>query len=49
MGVETGKVKLACDEKDHGSHGIEPGVPARLPFGGLEQPIDGFDEAACLT
>jgi hypothetical protein len=22
---------------------------ARLPFGGSEQPIDGFDEAGCLT
>jgi hypothetical protein len=24
MRVESRKVKLACDEEDHGSHGIEP-------------------------
>jgi AIPR protein len=47
--VEGSKVELARDEKDHGPHGIEPGVPARLAFGGLEQPIDGLDEPACLT
>jgi hypothetical protein len=41
MGVEGGKVKLACEKKDHSSHSIEPGVSTRLPFGGLEQPVDG--------
>jgi hypothetical protein len=49
MRIESSKVKVACDEKDYGSHGTEPGVPASLAFRGLKQPVYGFDLATCLT
>src|SRR5215475_11106621 len=49
MGVEGGELQFSRDEEDHGLHGLESGVSARLSFGGLEQSVNGFDEAACLT
>ena len=30
-------------------HGLEAGVTARFSFGGLEQAVEGFDEAAGLA
>src|SRR5215831_13722493 len=45
MGVDGGKVEFAGDEEEHCFHSLEAGVSARLSFGGLEQSIDGFDEA----
>src|ERR1700687_5025096 len=49
MGVDLGEVKLSGDKEENGSHGLEAGVSARLSLGGLEQPIDGFDEAVGLA
>ena len=49
MGVDGGKVELSSDEEDNGSHGLEASVSARLSLGGLEQSVDGFDEAVGLA
>ena len=49
MWVDVGEVEFACDEEDYSFHGLKSGVSARLSFGGLEQSVDGFDEAVGLA
>jgi hypothetical protein len=49
MEVDGGEVEFARDEEEDGFHGVEAGEPARLSFGGLEQSVDGFDEAVGLA
>jgi hypothetical protein len=43
------KFSFPGDEGEDGFHGLEAGVTARLSFCDLEQPIEGFDEAAGLA
>src|SRR6202035_4529174 len=49
MWVEDREIELAGDEEQHGSHGFEAGVPARLALGSLKQAVDGFNEAIGLA
>src|SRR6266852_2939966 len=49
MGVERGEVELAGDEEEIGPHGREAGVASGLAFGGLEEPVEGLDEAVGLA
>jgi hypothetical protein len=49
MGIDRGKVELPSDEEENGSHGLEASVSARPSLGGLEQSVDGFDEAVGLA
>src|ERR1700686_5706213 len=49
MWVEGREIELAGDEEQHGSHGFEAGVPARLALGSLKQAVDGFNEAIGLA
>ncbi len=48
MGVEVGEVKFAGDAEDHGADGGEQTVSARLALGGLEQAVQGSEEAVGL-
>jgi len=45
MRIEGREVELAGDEEQHGSHGFEASVSARLALGRLKQAVDGFNEA----
>ena len=49
MGVERGEVELAGDEEENGAHGSEPRIASGLALGGLEEPIQGLDEAVGLA
>src|SRR5882757_3478193 len=49
MWVEGREIELAGDEEQHGSHGFEAGVPARLALGSLKQAVDGFNKAISLA
>src|SRR6516225_7569831 len=49
MWIEGREVELACDQKQHGSHGFEARVSARLALGSLKQAVDGFNEAIGLA
>src|SRR6266481_9976968 len=49
MGVERGEVELAGNEEENGPHGGEPGVASGLALGGLEEPVEGLDEAVGLA
>src|SRR5258708_36170765 len=49
MWVEGREIELAGDEEQHGSHGCEAGVPARLALGSLKQAVDRFNEAVGLA
>ena len=49
MRVDCREVQFSGDEEEDRFHGLEAGVTARFSFCGLEQAVDGFDEAAGLT
>ena len=49
MRVDPGEVELSRNEEEHGTHGREAGVAARLALGGLEETVQGFDEAVGLA
>ena len=48
MRVEPCEVEFSCDEEEHGAHGGEPLVATGLSLGGLEETVEGFDEAIGL-
>ena len=48
MLVEGREVELASDEEDDRANGLEATVAAGLALGGLEQPVEGFQEAVGL-
>ena len=48
MRVDPGEVEFSCDKEENGPHGCEARVAAGLAFGGLEEAIQGFDEAVGL-
>lgn len=48
MRIESLEIEFASDENDHGAHGLDLRVAPRLPFGRLEQPIEGFEEPIVL-
>lgn len=43
------KVQLAGDEEDHGADVAESDIPTSLALSGLEQAVDGFQEAVGLA
>ena len=45
MRVDLREVELACDQEDHGADGRESAITAGLALGGLEEAIQGFQEA----
>ena len=45
MRVDLREVESACDQEDHGTNGREPAITAGLALGGLEEAIQGFQEA----
>jgi hypothetical protein len=47
--VDGGEVELAGDEEEHGAHGGKASVAAGFAFGGLEEAVEGLDEAIGLT
>src|SRR5262245_57111310 len=47
--VDGLEIELAGNQEEDCFHGLQAGVSARLSFGGLEQSIDGFDEAVGLA
>src|SRR5271166_2452319 len=49
MGVERGEVELAGDEEEDGPHGGEARIASGLALGGLEEPVQGLDEAVGLA
>src|SRR5437667_6628176 len=49
MGVERGEVELTGDEEENGPHGREPGIASGLALGGLEEAVEGLDEAVGLA
>ncbi len=49
MRVDPGEVELSRNEEEHGAHGREAGVAACLALGGLEETVQGFDEAIGLA
>jgi hypothetical protein len=49
MWVQPREVQLSRDEEDDGVHGGEAGVAAGLALGGLEQTVEGLDEAIGLS
>ena len=49
MRVDGGEVELAGNEEQHGAHGGKAGVAAGFAFGGLEEAIEGLDEAIGLA
>ena len=51
MRIDLREVELACDQEDHSTDSREPAITAGLALGGLEEAIQGFQEAiggACL-
>jgi hypothetical protein len=44
-----GEVEFSRDQEEDGAHGLESGVAAGLAFGGLEEAVEGFDEAVGLA
>ena len=51
MRIDLREVELACDQEDHGADGRESAITAGLALGGLEEAIQGLQEAiggACL-
>jgi hypothetical protein len=49
VGVDCREVQFSGDEEENRFHGLEAGVTARFSFCRLEQPVEGFDEAAGLA
>ena len=49
VGVDAGEVELAGNEEQYGAHGGKAGVAAGFAFGGLEEAVEGLDEAIGLT
>jgi hypothetical protein len=47
--IDAVEVELAGNQEEHGSHGGKAGVAAGFAFGGLEEAIEGLDEAIGLT
>ena len=45
MRVDLREVELACDQEDHGADGRESAITAGLALGGLEEAIQGLQEA----
>ncbi len=45
MRVDLREVASACDQEDHGRNGREPAITAGLALGGLEEAIQGLQEA----
>ena len=45
MGVELGEVELPGDEEEDGADSLEAAVASGATLGGLEQPVEGLDEA----
>ena len=51
MRVDPGEVEFSRDEEEDGSHGGKARIAPGLAFGGLEEAVEGLDEAvglACL-
>ncbi len=49
MWIEFREVESACEQEDHGTNRGEPAVATRLALGGLEQSVEGFEEAVGLA
>ena len=51
MRIDLREVELACDQEDHGADGRESAITAGVALGGLEEAVQGLQEAiggACL-
>jgi len=49
MWMDGAEIEFAGGQEDDGAEGGEAGVSARLALGGLEQAVDGFEEAIGLA
>lgn len=49
MRIDSGEVEPNGDAKEHGAHPLEADPATRLTLGGLEKPIQGFQEAVSLV
>lgn len=49
MGIDLCEVELSGDQEEDRSQGGEPAVAVGLPLGGLEESIEGLDEAVGLA
>jgi hypothetical protein len=47
--VDLREVVFAADEEEHGEHGLEARIAARLAYGGLKEPVQSFEQAIGLA